>query len=132
MGLDVSHDCWHGGYHSFNTWRDTVSRYAGYSFDLYDTENGKVKAPVIDWQKIDNNNLMGKWKVMPSDPWWIIIAHYDCDGIIQKDHVKPLYERMEQILQLIPKDDTVVYDKTVKFIEGLKFAYERNEKVTFA
>jgi hypothetical protein len=132
MGLDVSHDCWHGGYGSFNMWRDSLAKYAKFNFELYDTENGKVKAPAIDWKTITQDNLEGIWKEMPSDPLWIIIAHYDCDGIISKEHTKPLYERLEQILKDIPPSDEYMVKKTTTFIEGLKDAHLNNEDVTFA
>ena len=32
MGLDTTHDCWHGAYLAFSRWRDQLAEVAGYTF----------------------------------------------------------------------------------------------------
>ncbi len=39
MGLDTSHDCWHGAYSAVTRWRNTVAEIAGYP--LVEDENGQ-------------------------------------------------------------------------------------------
>jgi hypothetical protein len=31
MGLDTTHDCWHGSYGGFNRWRNAIAAAAGYT-----------------------------------------------------------------------------------------------------
>lgn len=132
MGLDTTHDCWSGGYSSFNIWRDKLAEVAGYEMIV---DEGKP-APKIDWEVITPGNLNGDWERAPEDPLLILIAHYDCQGFIRAEYTKPLADRMAQLLPLLPDDEGPGHigywkEKTQRFIEGLLSAHEANEDVEF-
>jgi hypothetical protein len=57
MGLDTSHDCWHGSYISFGAWRDAVAVAAGLKSQQYAVRN---------WHSITDANLMGDWAEPPA------------------------------------------------------------------
>lgn len=132
MGLDTTHDCWHGGYCSFNIWRDKVAEVAGYEMKVFD---GKP-APIIDWDSITEDNLYGEWERAPEDPLLILIAHSDYDGKIKAEFTKPLADRLTPLVPLMPDaigPGHIGYwrEKTQVFIDGLLDAHSNNEDVEF-
>ena len=103
MGLDTTHGCWEGGYIGFNVWRNILTELAGYWVvwsPAFDDENQDATMDsrlydhyplvFIDWGHITDENLMGEWERMPSDPLIVLIAHHDTDGVIAVDHTGPL------------------------------------------
>jgi hypothetical protein len=132
MGLDVSFDCWHGGYGTFNVWRDRLAIAARRS--IIEHDNHKVPSG-IDWSKLTKDMLMGRWNKPPKDPLDILLCHYDCDGYIQAKHTKLLADRLKEILALLPEDGPDEYppmrSRTKQFIDGLMEAHEQKKKVEF-
>lgn len=63
MGLDTTHDCWHGSYHGFNHWRRAVARTVG-----------------IDLETMRGFGGDGEWN--EADPITTLLNHSDCDGDI--------------------------------------------------
>lgn len=133
MGLDVSHDCWHGAYSAFNRWRNKLAEVAGYKFvkNKYGYE-----VLIMDWDKFTEDNLSGKWETIPEDPLLILLVHYDCDGSIEIQHLIPLVDRLKELLDKLPDETGGGHienwkEKTQEFIDGLEFAAERNETVIF-
>lgn len=49
MGLDTSHDCWHGAYSAFNRWREAVAKAAGIPLQLMEGFWGY--GTVDEWRK---------------------------------------------------------------------------------
>lgn len=124
MGLDTTHNCWHGAYSSFNTWRNKVAEAAGYKMKDFDG----VVGPDIDWDSITEDNLYGEWERAPEDPLMILIAHSDCEGKIPAEYTKPLADRLTQLHPILfgPWKK-----KTQQFINGLLYAHSNNEDVEF-
>jgi hypothetical protein len=89
MGLDTSHDCWHGPYSSFNLWRTALADAIGVKLMSMDgfTDNG------IDWATV------------PADPLNILLMHSDCDGHIDVGDLIPIAERLESVAVIFDKDD---------------------------
>lgn len=118
MGLDTSHNCWHGPYTIFNEWRNMIARTAGLS---------------VDWYSITDDNLWGEWKSTPKEPLMILIAHSDCEGVIHPDQAGPLADRLEQLLDKLPSVSNAEFwrYKTQRFIDGLRLAVENSENVDF-
>jgi hypothetical protein len=139
MGLNTSYSCWDGPYSAFTRWRNTLSELAGYSLVEEKSEYGSFKTPSgIDWNKITKDNLNGDWETIPSDPFVIIMCHYDCEGHICKEHVKPLADRLIELLPLIEElksnprvDYEYIKGKTEIFIKGLLEAHANNDRVEF-
>jgi hypothetical protein len=135
MGLDTSHECWHGGYISFGVWRNELARAAGY----------KVLEPRIGqpgyelpWDEFEDKNYQGEWDSPPGDdPLLFLLAHSDCDGVIHPRQGIHIAARLEQLLPLIrqpnPRHDIGwMREKTQQFIDGLRKAHAAGEDVIFA
>ena len=124
MGLDTTHDCWHGAYSSFNVWRNKVAEVAGYEIKDFDG----MPSPDIDWATVTEDNLYGEWKRAPEDPLMILIAHSDWEGRIPAEYTKPLADRLTPLVPLLSGPWK---KKTREFIDGLLDAHSNNEDVEF-
>jgi hypothetical protein len=119
MGLDTSHDCWHGAYSAFMRWREKLAEVAGYG-DLRQREGfgGGVKWP-------------------EGDPLTILLSHSDCDGEIAAEDCASIADRLEQLMPALKIAGEAgghignFADKTQQFIDGLRTAAAANEPVDF-
>lgn len=153
MGLDTTHDAWHGAYSAFTRWRNKLAEVAGYWVEPGHIANySKPEIPdtfiaptvAIDWGHVTEANLDGKWATIPHnihgepDPLLILLAHRDESGWIFAEHCGPLADRLEQLLpQLdeIDPDQGHIGDwrqKTERFINGLRTAAANGEDVEFS
>ena len=142
MGLDTTHECWHGSYSAFNRWRDTLAEVSGYTF--HRNEHGQLMVD-LDWGNAEatiGENLMGKWPRMPmrpdgtKDPLIVLLAHSDCEGEIQTRFCGPLADRLEELLPKLEGIDRgghvgLMTEKTQTFIDGLRRAAAAGESVEF-
>lgn len=135
MGLDTSHDCWHGAYSAFTRWRHKLAEVAGYTFEKCPKPHDYMDQVAIDWSVITDANLQGDWEQTPSDPLLVLIAHSDCDGEILPAQALPLADRLEALLPLLEGDGGghigSYRAKTEQFIAGLRKAAAANEPVDF-
>lgn len=139
MGLDTSHECWHGAYSAFSRWRNQLCLAAGWHLEEQDDDGGMTYSVPreIDWAAITEVNLAGEWAQEPEDPLVILIAHYDCDGHICWQHTEPLATRLEGLLpQMEAAGDGgghlgLYATATRQFIDGLRLAHARGEDVMF-
>lgn len=139
MGLDASHDCWHGAYSSFSRWRNKLAEVAGYQIAKVDWGPGSFgphDTILIDWGHIADECYMGTWTETPTDPLIVLIAHSDCGGYIHPPQAGPLADRLEELLPLLPEENDPGHignwrSKTQKFIDGLRAAAEAGESVEF-
>jgi hypothetical protein len=134
MGLDTSHDCWHGSYSSFSQWRRYLGELARIQYKSFEMDLGfkyKYMEPDIDWSIYTKQNIKGKWKETPKDPIMILICHSDCEGSIKIEQLKPLKDRLEELLPLMDPLNEYFIGKTKSFIKGLEKAIQANEDVEF-
>lgn len=146
MGLDTTHDCWHGAYSAFTRWREHLAKVAGYEVHMVEFEDGqfpsRMRLAMLDWGLIGPKYLNGDWDQIPvridgtPDPLLILITHYDCEGHILTQHCGPLADRLEELLPKLEGEDGGGHigsytEKTQQFIKGLRLASKRGEKVTF-
>ena len=119
MGLDTSHDCWHGPYSQFNKWRNEVCLAA----DL-----GSI---------YEYNGFGGDKEFDHSDPLTILLYHSDCDGDIKWQDCNDLADRLEEVLPNVRsvKTEDIRFDyykaRVDQFIDGLREAYNLKEDVDF-
>jgi hypothetical protein len=135
MGLDTSHDCWHGSYGSFARWRTELARAAGYpirgdfGFDRPDYE--------LPWDMFELKNYQGEWDSPPGDdPLLYLLVHSDCDGVIHSEEGRQIADRLEQLLPLMDESRSSGHipsmrNKTQAFIDGLREAVNAKEDVEF-
>lgn len=119
MGLDTTHDCWHGAYSAFSRWRQKIAEVAGLgTLDDYIGYGGDKRWPV-------------------DSPLVILLNHSDCDGEIQWEDCGPLAEALERLLPSLSNAGDggghigSYEEKTKQFISGLKLAASRKENVEF-
>lgn len=142
MGLDTTHDCWHGAYSAFSRWREYLAEVAGYTMHTHPELPGRT--PDIDWGNIERTiglDLFGRWPAVPvrpdgtPDALIVLLAHSDCEGEIQEDMVGPLADRLEELLPLLEGDGGghigSYREKTQTFIDGLRRAEAAGEAVGF-
>lgn len=136
MGLDTSHDCWHGAYSAFTRWRNHLAEVAGYT--LVTTEEMYIPTPDLDWSSIVRSNFDGEWEATPADPLVVLIAHSDCDGVIHPAQAGPLADRLEELLPKLDEEIAVGHiarlgmrGTTERFITGLRAAVKADEDVDF-
>lgn len=146
MGLDTSHDCWHGAYSAFTRWRTKLAEVAGlpplfmmegyfspdedlwWLNELREIPQGAVKRLC--------QGLPIKWECLKKDVLCELLNHSDCDGILSAKICGPLANRLEKLLLLLPEDDAGGHIgfwrvKTEQFITGLRRAVVANEDVEF-
>ncbi len=116
MGLDTSHDCWHGSYTGFSRFRSAIAKVVG-----------------IDLHKMQGFGEYGDadipWASLPADPLWTLLNHSDCDGeLLAKDCV-PIAERLEAIAPALA--NLGYAESALTFARGLRLAAERGENVEF-
>lgn len=113
MGLDTTHDAWHGPYSSFNEWRRQIAKAAGMP-PLNDMEGFGGDIP---------------WDEYLNHPLYELLNHSDCDGDIAWDKCKVI---ADGLIEILPKlEQSYMIDKTTKFIKGLMLAYNQQEKLEF-
>lgn len=121
MGLDTSHDAWHGSYSSFHKWRKIIANRAGY--------------PPLD-------SMVGfggtqDWATAPGDRrLYPLINHSDCDGEISPLHCARIAEGLEALIPSLAYDnasveDAWVYRATITFRDGCLRAAAANEPLDF-
>lgn len=116
MGLDTTHDCWHGAYSAFHQWRKAVAKAVDINIEEMEGFTGGKPWPATE------------------DPLWILLDHSDCDGDIPYEYTKALADRLEQLLPKIKYQKTGHLwhgEATERFIKGLRLAHSRGEAVEF-
>lgn len=152
MGLDTSHDCWHGAYSAFNRWRCKVAEVAGMPplmlmegfyckagdgqhgiTTFYDAGNEMVKRCHEDLEK----SLPIRWASLRPDPLHALLHHSDCEGYLNWGNAYKMAERLEAVAALMPDEDAGGHignwrDKTLQFAKGLRLAHSLKERIKFA
>jgi hypothetical protein len=133
MGLDTTHDAWHGAYGAFTRFRNALAEAAGYA-----VEDRNV---ALDWGHVEEGNLYGEWDSIPCntlgpDPLLFLIIHSDCEGHIEPEHCALLADRLEELLPAIGEQDGGghlgdVGTATRRFINGCRAAAAEGERLEF-
>jgi len=147
MGLDTTHDAWHGAYSAFNRWRNAVAEAAGYRIITPPRYNEPGFDPAfagigpyvdIDWDAVADKNYKGEWDTVPGDdPLIYLIVHSDCDGVIHPEQGRHLALRLRELLPKLPENGDGhlarygVRGSTERFILGLDAAVTAGEDLEF-
>lgn len=77
------------------------------------------------------------WDYYRNDPLTVLLTQCDSEGAIEHKHLKPIVERLRDIMPKMPGEDAyaglrlTVRGRTLQFIEGLILAHELGENVEF-
>lgn len=125
MGLDTTHNAWHGPYSSFMDWRIWIASKAG--INLLDMEGYSDR----DYSNPDRKKGHIKWNMIKDDLKYLL-NHSDCDGKISAKRCKKIADRLKTIIDnTTGLENQYYYDKTVQFRKGCIEAYKNDEPIKF-
>jgi hypothetical protein len=125
MGLDTSHNAWHGPYSSFNRFRHWLASKAGINLSEYYGYGSKTATKDLD--SINH-------KIMP------LLNHSDCDGELTPVECKQIAEGIDEILNGLSKEEIEDpeneyhfshLNKAKQFRDGCILAHSLNENIDF-
>lgn len=156
MGLDCSHNAWHGAYSAFMRWRRMVAQVAGLPpLDLmegfYQPLTGRGLGVPTLYHGIHTNEpayggrphlaelddcLPIKWGCLKPSPLHELLSHSDCDGEIPAKRCESIAKALEVLVPLMPESDGGGHiknwrDKTQQFVDGLRAAAVAGEPLEF-
>lgn len=109
MGLDTTHNAWHGAYSRFHRWRVAVANAIGINIDEMEGFGGTK-----DW---DQNH--------PLTP---LLHHSDCDGDLSVEECKRLIIGLTEIKDKLEPEWK---ERAEQFIKGCQDAIEADESIEF-
>lgn len=133
MGLDTTHDAFHGAYSAFNRFRWFLLKSIGGSWPPHEDANLK-----------DGSWYWGEGYSSKTHKGLLeFFGHSDCDGEISPEMCKIVADELELILPKVEElekteqvhghllRDGGYVEVTKRFIEGCRLAHERNEPLEF-
>lgn len=118
MGLDTTHNCFHGAYSSFNRFRYSLAAQIGVDLDEY---NGYSKSGTKNLEDIDHG-------IMP------LLNHSDCEGRLKVSESRKIVEGLNAILGNFNneiKSDYDFKDRIIQFRDGCIEAISKREMIKF-
>ena len=131
MGLDTTHDCWHGAYSAFMRWRIELAKAAG----LPPLRMMEGFVDPADTAAIESG-LPIKWECLKPDAIHELLYHSDCEGKIPWKSCAGIADSLERLIPKLPKGDAGGHigdwaEKTQAFVDGLRTAVRKKENVIF-
>lgn len=111
MGLDISHDAFHGAYSAFNSLRQEVAHAVGGSYGphwlrAYSGELARDKDgyPITDLS-LDRNTFYIPDEITREEypGLWEFLLHSDCDGEISPEMCVKVANDLEPLLPMMPE-----------------------------
>lgn len=132
MGLDCSHDAFHGAYSAFNRFRQAVCEATGGSFPPH--ENEAIDPNSWYWGDDYSENT--------HPGLFVFLAHEDCEGEISPDDCVVVAGELEALLPKLNELDGKyggghiasvggLVDVCKKFIAGCRLAAQHEESLIF-
>jgi hypothetical protein len=151
MGLDTTHDCWHGPYSQFMRWREELAVAAGLpplmlmeGFFQRGEYNDPFRDLAQEWPDTAETYYRAlpiRWESLRPSPLHILLSHSDCDGKIEANDCEYIANSLEALLPTMdagsphPGHERGIYDgmraATERFIAGLRLAAAQGEDVEF-
>lgn len=151
MGLDTTHDCWHGAYSAFMRWRQELAKLAGLPpLDMMEgfyapLDGERMSLPTLyctngnarecsHLKRLDEQ-LPIRWDCLKPDALHELLHHSDCDGEIPWERCGAIADSLEKLIPLMNGDGGGHIgnwkDKTQAFVDGLRLAAKEKENVEF-
>lgn len=131
MGLDTTHNAWHGSYGGFMNWRTAIAKAAGLPpLCLMAGFYRPGEYPDLEAKARDQgHSLPISWESQSIGPLEILLNHSDCDGELLAADCPAIADALEVLLPKLSNQ----YDikKAEQFIAGLRFAASRGEDIEF-
>ncbi len=124
MGLDTSHNAWHGPYSAFNNFRRQLAKHYGIPLDLmqgfYTGDNGELgnvmtypfyfaKQRLMDIEfspiKRVEEYLPLKWEDFKPNAIHELLYHSDCEGYINWTSCGKIAKELNKLLSKLDKDE---------------------------
>ena len=117
MGLDTSHNAWHGPYSSFNRFRYWLAARIDINLDDYKGYEEKGS----------------KYLTTINHPLVYLFNHSDCDGKIHPKKCKQIADGIDSVLKTITRapENEYFYNHAIQFRDGCLSAFENNEHIDF-
>jgi len=151
MGLDTSHDAWHGAYSAFMGWREKICAVAGFPpLKLMEGffERNSPYDPMqkhAEWvaqirgtgSNVDDIywGLPIRWQSLKPSPLFELLSHSDCDGSIDAELCGPIADALERLLPELDSEGGGhignYAEKTRQFIKGLRAAAKEKKPLKF-
>lgn len=124
MGLDTSHNCWHGSYSSFARFRNEVADHAKTHYGYVPNYDGHPERALYGWWDKDHPF---------SDILDVFFLHSDCEGWIFPKHAELLADRLDALVDYASDDGTqwCARARLRQFVDGLRRAADQWEVVAF-
>lgn len=155
MGLYVSHGAWIGSYGAFMAWRKRIAQVAGFPplelmEGFYTPIDESKRAYSFDtptlWTSEKPNHLLLdldsklpiKWESLKYSPISLLLDHSDCEGKISWRKCNKIADCLEPLINLLPEEESEHgyswnwKEKTRKFVDGLRLAYQLQEDLVFS
>ena len=125
MGLDVTHDCWHGSYSAFHRFRA----------ELWDLAHPNRKG---EWDKVtEGEEFLEFSRHKPAaEPLDYLLYHSDCDGDLKRYMLVPLAERLDTVAPFLSTEGAGhlargARERALRFAAGCRAAHAAKETVKF-
>ena len=125
MGLDTTHDAWHGPYSAFHLFRQALIAAIGGTYT-------EVHPAGYDWTYDD--------AIVPSEHvagLSVLLNHSDCDGEISPDDCLAVAAALEWVAPRMPDDGAGALSeftpraRALQFAKGCRLASEKGEALEF-
>lgn len=118
MGLDTTHNCWHGPYSSFNRFRYSLGKQIGINLDEY-----------IGYGEIGTKDIASiNHDLVP------LFDHSDCDGELTVEESKQIVNGLNSVLENFNEEIIADYgfkENIIQFRDGCLDAISKNEIIEF-
>lgn len=156
MGLDTTHDCWHGPYTAFTRFRTAIGMAAGIPLGIMEghfggpfhstyaeTETAIRREMGMNPHATFTNSLWETllpvlplpWSLYADDPLTPFLHHSDCDGELAVELLIPLAERLEGLAPTLREMEGSEFvrwsDAALQFAAGCRDAASKGEAVEF-
>lgn len=114
MGLDTTHDAWHGPYSSFNRFRTWIAKQIN-----------------IELHEMDGFGGSKEWD--DSIDLYPLLYHSDCDGELTVEESKRIVKGIDDLMSNLDESqrDEYMIEKLNQFKRGCELAISKNEIIEF-
>lgn len=122
MGLDTTHNCWHGPYSSFARFREKLAMLIGLDLNNFCGYNNNAENCIMMSRNTINHDI------------YPLLNHSDCDGVLLLHESESIVDGLNDILLHyinLKYIDSDLYDRIIQFRDGCLLAISKKEVIIF-